>query len=162
MLRRVLFSLVVVASVVVAIAGCGTLSITPPPRFLEVEDFSDSYKAVTPEDSRLWARVFNDDDMGDLAFWQDALKEDLTKNRGYVLVSEADTSAGGVKGREVVLETTVNGRPVRELLALFVTPAGIPFLTEHHHVHVIEYVADKDRFDAELTAVRAAVASYQP
>jgi hypothetical protein len=136
-------------------AAC--VSITPPPRFLVVDEGCTDLKAVTPEDSRLWVRAFDDDDRGGLAFWQDALKEDLTKNRGYVVVSEGDTTASGVKGREYVLETTVNGRPVRELLSLFVTSGWFS-----DTVHVIEYVADKDAFDSELPGVRAAVQSYRP
>ena len=51
----------------------------------------------------------------------DALLEDLRKNRGYLIVTEGDAKdANGNAGKEVVLETTVNGRPVRELLTLFV------------------------------------------
>jgi hypothetical protein len=139
------------------LVSVGCVTITPPPRFLVVDEGCDDLKAVTPEDSRLWVRTFDDDDRGGLPFWQDALKEDLTKNRGYVVMSEAETAAGSVKGHEYVLETTVNGRPVRELLVLFVTEGWFS-----DSVHVIEYVADKDAFDKELPAVRAAVQTYKP
>lgn len=147
-------SCVVLAALSLAL-GC--VSIAPPARFLVVDEGCDELKAVTPEDSRLWVRTFDDDDQGGLPFWQDALKEDLTKNRGYVVVSEGDASAGDAKGHEYVLETTVNGRPVRELLVLFVT-GGFFWDT----VHVIEYVADKDVFEQELPAVRTSVQSYRP
>lgn len=150
-----LAALLALCGALATLGGCITL--TPPPRFLVVEDGVSSWKAVTPEDSRLWVRVFDDEDGGGLAFWQDALKADLVDNRGYVLVSEGEAKAGGVVGREYILETTVHGRPVRELLTLFVTSGLFA-----DHVHVIEYVADKDAFEAELAAVRAAVATYSP
>jgi hypothetical protein len=135
----------------------GCVHIEAPPRFLVVTDDWGDWRAVTPEDSRLWVRVFDDDDDGDLAFWQDALKDDFMNNRGYVLVSEGDTQASGAKGREFVVETTVNGRTVRELLALFVTDGLLS-----HQVHVVEYVAEKETFEKELPAVRAAISTYSP
>src|SRR3979409_1240908 len=86
------------------------ISFTPPDRFLIVHNSGDDLKAITPEESKLWIRNFDDDDKGGLAFWKDALRADLKDSRGYILVSEGDIKDGaGTAGKELVLESTVNG-----------------------------------------------------
>ncbi|HEY4221874.1 MAG TPA: hypothetical protein VGO62_11030 [Myxococcota bacterium] len=134
----------------VFLSSSACISLTPPDRFLVVDNGSDSLKAISPEESKLWVRDFNDDDKGGLAFWHDALVDDLKKNRGYLVVAEADVKDGkGTPGKELVLESSVNGRTVRELLDLFVY-GGIFSDT----IRVAEYVAEKDTFDKEVDGVR--------
>lgn len=142
---------------VLALASCATI-MDPPERFLVVDEGGDFVKAITPEESKLWLRDFADDDRGGLAFWRDALLKDLKDNRGYVLVSEAPAKdSAGTPGHELVLESTVNGRTVRELLALFVYE-GLFGDT----IRVVEYVAEKDTFDKEVAAVRASLTTIRP
>ena len=71
------------AFVVVTAGGCATLQMDVPDRFLVIKEEGDSLKAMTPEESRLWVRDFNDDTRGSLTFWRDALRGDLLKGRGY-------------------------------------------------------------------------------
>ena len=136
----------------------GCLTMKAPDRFLVTERGGDELKAITPEESKLWVRSFDDDDQGGLPFWRDALLEDLKKNRGYVVVSEGESKDGnGNAGKELVLESTVNGRPVRELLALFVY-GGMWSDT----IRVVEYVAEKEQFEKEVAGVRASIATMEP
>jgi hypothetical protein len=131
---------------------------TPPERFMKTAESGSQLKAVTPEESKLWIRDFDDDDQGGLAFWHDALVKDLKDNRGYVVIADVDTKDGsGNAGKELVLESTVNGRPVRELLALFVYGGWLS-----DRIRVVEYVAEKPQFDKEVDGVRKSFATLKP
>ena len=144
-------------SSLLVLASCAAI-MTPPERFLVVDEGGSFVKAITPEESKLWLRDFPDDDQGGLAFWRDALKADLQDNRGYVVISEAAvTDSAGTAGHEFVLESTVNGRTVRELCALFVY-AGWWSDT----IRVVEYVADKEAFESEVASVRASLTTIRP
>ena len=52
----------------------------------------------------------------------------------------------------MVLETTLSGRPVRELLAVFVVPGWWS-----NTIRVVEYVADKEAFTTEVEGVRTSL-----
>lgn len=141
---------------VVALASA-CVSLEPPARFLVTDRTGDELKAITPEESKLWVRRFTDEDRGGLDFWKDALKSDLKDNRGYVLLSEGPATDGtGAAGHVMTLETTVNGRPVRELIAVFVRPGLLD-----DSLWVLEYVAPKDVFDKEVESVRASLATLK-
>jgi hypothetical protein len=145
-----------IALLLVSTSAC--ITFTPPDRFLVVRRGIDELKAITPEESKLWIRSFDDDDKGGLAFWRDALKTDLKDNRGYVVISEADVKDGAnTPGKEMVLESTVNGRPMRELMDVFVYGGWLS-----DTIRVVEYVAEKPRFDAEIEGVRKSVSTLKP
>ena len=147
----------ILGSMVGALFACATI-MDAPERFLVVEEGGDRIKAITPEESKLWLRDFADGDKGGLAFWRDALKADLVDNRGYVVVGEgAATDSAGTPGHEFILESTVNGRTVRELLALFVYDGSFA-----DTIRVVEYVADKETFEKEVAAVRASLNTIRP
>jgi hypothetical protein len=140
------------------IASSACITFTPPDRFLVVKRGGDELKAITPEESKLWIRSFDDDDKGGLAFWRDALKADLKDNRGYVVLSEADVKDGAnTPGKELVLESTVNGRAVRELMDVFVYGGWFG-----DTIRVVEYVAEKARFDGEVDGVRKSITTLKP
>lgn len=140
------------------VASSSCISFTPPDRFLVVKNTGSELKAITPEESKLWIRDFDDDDKGGLAFWKDALRADLKDSRGYVVISEGDVKdANGTAGKELVLESTVNGRAVRELLSLFVYPGFF-----NDSIQVVEYVAERASFDKEVDGVRKSITTLKP
>ncbi|MBN2358200.1 MAG: hypothetical protein JXR83_02025 [Deltaproteobacteria bacterium] len=142
-------------AVVGALLAGGCVSIQAPKDFLVVDKGIDEIKAVTPDDAKLWVRTFDDPDGGDLAFWSKTLKLDLTKNRGYVLLGEEPIEdKQGRQGAALLLETTLQGKPTRELLALFVLP-GWP----DNRIRVVELVADKETFERVLPDVKQAIAT---
>jgi hypothetical protein len=144
-------SLLLCVGVAVAASSCVTME--TPKTFLVIDRGTAELKATTPDDDRLWVRTFDDDVKGDLSFWRDALKNDLVKNRGYTLLSEGTaTDASGAQGAELVLEATVDGRAYQELVALFVYEGALG-----NTIRVVEFVAEKDRFAAQLDDVRASV-----
>ncbi len=148
----------ILAALLTVTFGTSCVTMTPPERFLVVDDGGDYLKAITPEESKLWLRDFPDADKGGLAFWKDALKADLKDNRGYIVISEAAVKDGaGTPGHEFVLESTVNGRTVRELLALFVYAGWFD-----DTIRVVEYVADKETFEKEVAGVRASLSTIEP
>lgn len=134
-----------------ALSGC--LTMQAPDRFLIVERGPGVLRAITPEESKIWARDFDDETKATLAFWKDAVKADLIKNRGYTLVGESQIQdGGGHQGLLMTLEATLGGRPVRELLAVFVIDGVFS-----NTVRVAEYVADKEAFDVEVEGVKKAL-----
>ena len=145
------------AFVVVTAGGCATLQMDVPDRFLVIKEEGDSLKAMTPEESRLWVRDFNDDTRGSLTFWRDALRGDLLKGRGYTLIEESTAKDGhGNDGIVLVVETTLSGRPIKELLAVFVVPGWFS-----NTIRVAEFVADKEAFDAEVAGIRTALSTLK-
>ncbi len=151
MLRNISALLVVVAG----LGGCLTMQV--PERFLVVDRSAGSLRALTPEESKILVRTFDDDTKASLSFWKDAVKADLIDNRGYTLINESETQDGdGHTGILMTLEATLGGRPVRELLAVFVIPGLFD-----NEIRVAEYVADKEAFDAEVAGVKTAFTTLQ-
>ena len=157
-LRDSLKSVVRSLSLLCAVASStACVSMQVPERFLVVERDCGSLRALTPEESKLWVRDFDDDTKAALPFWKDALKADLIENRGYTLIEEGAINDGaGHEGITMTLEVTLSGRPVREQLSVFVLPGMFG-----NTVRVVEYVADKDAFDKEVTGVKAAIATLR-
>lgn len=154
-MNRTISALATVTLLATLLGGC--VSLEPPARFLVTDRSGDELKAITPEESKLWVRRFDDEDKGGLDFWKDALKSDLKDNRGYVLLSEGPATDGtGATGHVMTLETTVNGRPVRELIAVFVRPGMFG-----DSLWVLEYVAPKDVFDKEVASVQSSLATLK-
>lgn len=152
---RALRVLVVGLALSALAAGCATLEL--PERFLVVERGVGEVKAITPDESKVWLRDFEEAG-GDLAFWSEALEGDLVNNRGYVLLEKkAITDGAGKAGNELLFETQAMGRPVRYLIAVFVYDS----LFGTSRIRTIEYVADKDVFDVHVEDVRKAIASHR-
>ncbi|HEY1100305.1 MAG TPA: hypothetical protein VGF99_15310, partial [Myxococcota bacterium] len=132
--------LIAAAVVVSAGSGCATITMTPPERFLVVEEECDSLKAMTPEESKIHVRDFDDDTRGSLTFWRDAVKADLMKQRGYLLLDESAVKDGlGNEGIALTMESTIGGRTVKELLAVFIIEGWFS-----NTIRVAEFVADKE------------------
>ncbi len=156
-MNRVTITLALALALVLALASGACVSLDAPARFLVTDRSGDALKAITPEESKLWVRRFDDEDKGGLDFWKDALKGDLKDNRGYLLLGEAPVKDGtGAAGHSMTLETMVNGRPVRELIAVFVRPGLLG-----DSIWVLEYVAPKDVFDNEVESVRASLSTLR-
>ena len=144
-------------AIAVALLGTSCVTMQVPKDFLVVDKGIGELKAVTPEDAKLWVRTFDDPDGGDLAFWSKTLKNDLTKNRGYLLVGEEPIKdKQGREGVALLVDTTLQGKPTRELLALFVLP-GWP----DNQIRVVELVAEKEVFERALPDVKQAIATLE-
>ena len=154
MSRRATTRAVLAGLALAVLAGCRTpLSLGLKEDFLVVERGRDRLRAVAADGSRVRMRQW-DTDGGSLEFWREALRTNLTEGRGYVLAQEGPfTTVGGTPGHEMVLDTTINGRPVRYLVALWVMDGG----GDDARVRVVEYVADKPVFERHVTGVRQAI-----
>jgi hypothetical protein len=143
--------------IILALSTSACISMQLPSEFLLIDRSMSQLKAINPDEDKLWVRDFTDPDRGDLNFWRQTLKNDLTQNRGYVLLDEAAIKDGnGVQGVTFVVETTHQGRPMRELIAVFVYPGLL-----EQRIRVVELNAEKARFDVLVDEVRAAIATLQ-
>jgi len=141
-----------VAVLALVLAGCRAgLSIEPPPSFLVIARDRREVKAITPDEVKLWVREFDDPHGASASFWGDTLRNELLKNRGYVLIGERKVSdRDGREGLELLMEATAQGQAHRYLMTLFVGEGRI---------RVGELVGPKPVFDRYLEDVRKALAS---
>ncbi|MEW6743828.1 MAG: hypothetical protein AB1486_13820 [Planctomycetota bacterium] len=147
--------------VVLALAtltGCAAISMKVPQGFLQLETPRDELKATSPDEAKIWVREFEDPNKGDLAFWADVLRKDLTRNRGYELVEEGATrDVQGRPGTWMQFELVLGGEPQGYLVAVFVIEGS-----SANTIRVAELVARKPVFDASVGAVREALATLAP
>jgi hypothetical protein len=128
------------------------------PSFHVLEEGTDSLKAMTPDDARLWVREFGDSTKGNLSFWSQALRNDLVSNRGYTLIEERKVKdADGHDGAEMLFEVTAGGRAQRYIVALYVFEGLFS-----NTIRVAEYVAPKELQDKYEAEVRKAFAAISP
>jgi hypothetical protein len=132
----------------------GCISMTAPPDFLVLEDSSSrEWKAVTPDDAKILVREFGDGYQGDLKFWSEVVKKDFIENRGYTLIQEGKAKGPDDReGTEFLFECTVQARPQRYMLSLFVIEGSMS-----NTVCTVEYVAPKDVFEKHLENVKNAI-----
>jgi len=133
-------------------SGCGTVNLPLSSSFLVKEKTREELRAITADEARVLVREFHEVG-GDLAFWLAAIKRNMVDGRGYVLLTEKPVHDGrGRAGSELVFDTTVGGRPLRYLVAVFVTPDG-----DERDIRTVEYVADKGTFDLYVEDVRGGI-----
>lgn len=131
-----------------ALQGCAKL--TPPAGFLEVESSRRELKAVAADESLYWTRTFDVPKDSDLAFWSEALENELVAERGHVVLDKKKTTVGGIDAIELTIEGTFGGEAKRYWMVFFLEAGRRP------KVVTIEYIADKAAFEKHLAAVRTA------
>jgi hypothetical protein len=135
----------------------GSRNLRGPDGFLRLETGGDELKATTPDGARLWVREFDDRDCGTLAFWAEAVENDLVENRGYVRDRGAEIEdADGHPGRLQRYSATAAGEPHGYLIAIFVIE-GVNTNT----IRTAEFTAPRATFDAHAAAVEAALRTIE-
>lgn len=133
-----------------------------PPDFLRIGRSGHEYKAITPDDGRLWVREFANDDDGTLEFWATTLQNDLVQKRGYELVGTTTTRDGaGHDGTQFECRAVANGERYGYLVSVFAVPRSFPLFSAPT-IMVVEFTAREAVFTARLDAVRDAIASLRP
>lgn len=140
------------AALLPLLALCGCAGVGAPADFLDVDAPARQTKAVAADDSLFWYREFRDGDRGDLAFWSGALKTEFIDRRGYTLVGESAAELAGEPSLELTFDVTVGGIARRYLMALAVDEGWL-----WNGVHVAEYLATREAFDAHREAVGRAL-----
>jgi hypothetical protein len=139
---------------------CGCISMEVPKDFLVLEKGTSSFKAVSPEEARIWVRKFKDPLEGDLTFWSGVLRQDFVTNRGYTLVEERDVKGPEDRdSHESIFETMVQGVPHRYLVSVFIVEGWLWFSNK---IYVTEFVAEKTLFEKDLEEVRKAILTVEP
>lgn len=135
---------------ILALTSCSTP--TSPDGFLMVEGSRRELKAIAPDDSLYWVREFRDGMKGDFDFWSETLENEFVGNRGYTLLDKRSLEWDGVPGVEFLFEVTSGGRARRYLITMATRPGALA-----NTIRVAEYVADKEKFEEHVGAVRAAL-----
>ena len=139
------------------LGACSSLTADLPSDFMQLRTANHEFKATSPDGARVWAREFEDYDQGGVSFWAEALKNDLTEGRGYVLESSDSVRDGeGNEGRQMQLKTTFGGERWGYLVAVFVLPGS-----SSNTIRVFEFTAREAVFETYLEQVSASVATLQ-
>jgi len=140
------------------LAGACAIEMDLPEPFLQLDTPGSWLKATTPDDARLWVREFADPDQGSVQFWSEALKNDLTRNRGYALVETGEArDQEGREGVRMEFRTTTQGERVGYLVAVFVLPGS-----SSNTIRVLEFTAREAVFASHVDAVVVAIGSLRP
>jgi len=133
----------------------GGVSMKIPDGFIMVDRDRDQIKAISPDESKLYLRRFEVTKRADLAFWSEALKNNLVERRGYVLVEERPvTDPKGHDGRELLFEVVSQGETHHYLIALYVSDG--PFWSSKGSVRVVQFAASLPAFANHVEVVRDA------
>jgi hypothetical protein len=145
--------------VLLGLSACA-LQMDLPPEFLRLHaQEAGDLRAVTADDARIWVRDLEVDDGATLDFWMAALASDLRDARGYELTDDGAIEDGeGRQGKALRASVVVEGERCGWFAAVFLLPGG---MLSHDHVRVVEFAARQHAFDAQIDAVRAAVASLR-
>ncbi len=83
----------------VLLAGCQVSKIRTPSGFVEVDNYRDEFRAVSPEGVTLAYRTEENPKDGTPAFWAKAIKRTLVEQKGHQVKAEEDlTSTSGMSG----------------------------------------------------------------
>ncbi len=167
---RLMRSSILPAIALVLVAGCGAgAQLTTPNGFGVLDDQKEYvYRATSPDGVVLAIRGEPNELRANLEFWADALDRKLRNQsisgscgpghvnqpQCYVADGEptAARSSAGIPGKQLRYTITVNGRPHRYWLTVFVTEGK---------VWMVEAGGDKDRFTGKTEeAVKKAIESF--
>jgi hypothetical protein len=153
------FAALVALTLAALLGGC--IAMQAPPSFLVIKESPSQFKAVSPDDARIWVHEFDDPyEGGTLDFWAQTMKADFVQGRGYTLIEEGKAKDGeGREGIEYVFEVTAGGAAQRYLVDIFYVEGCF---CGDNEICVVEFVARKPLFEKYLADVRAAVATLEP
>ena len=132
-------------------------SFAPPDGYVGIERPRRAYEleAVSALNCRYRIRRVDAGANGTLSFWTDAITNELVKSRGYERVAaEPITTSSGVTGHELRFRTASGGIEYSYLVSLVPDRSWLS-----DSILVVEAGGVADVFEADLAAIRAAVAS---
>jgi len=138
-------------------AGCRIVD--PPRGYVELDSPPSPYafQAVSPEDNRFAVRVVDNEGDGSLAFWVQAVRNQLERNRGYVFVSDADlTTTAGLPGKELLFETSSKGVKYLYLVGIFPYSSLL-----ESGIYIVEAGGEEATMKNDLDTLRKAVKSLR-
>jgi hypothetical protein len=113
------------ALVSLATTACGRpFKVETAPGFVELENQADTsdyrYRATTPEGVTFGVRVIEDEERGDLRFWQQALTLQLRDVTGYALLDVTDVKAiDGTPGKLLRFGHDEDAKPYQYQVAFY-------------------------------------------
>jgi hypothetical protein len=143
-------TLAVFVSAIVAADGCDR--IPTPEGFVELKPVGAySYRAVSADGAVILVRSVENPKQGTLAFWTQAVKNELVASRGYTLDGEsAVKTKGGLAGTELTMRTHLEGVEYLYVVTLFV---------RGNRVVIVEATGPKTALTPSLPKIREAIRS---
>jgi hypothetical protein len=141
-------------ALLVAFTTSCAIGVDLPDGYLRIDSPWGQVKALTPDDSRLWIREFDAEEEATLAFWTEALRNDLVDRRGYVPTSEPEpvTDGDGVEGTIQSFTIRYQGVEYGYLIAVFV---------DGDDVRTAEFAAPATDFAARAPAIRESLGTIR-
>lgn len=137
-------------------AGCNAVCLETPESFVAMERVRSRlyYKAVSPDNAVITVSSFEHKDKGNLEYWAEILKREMTLRKGYTLKSTEPVKAkGGMEGRRLVFHTQSGTTKFVYAANLFVTKK---------YIHVMETAAKEADYPKHQAAFDAALGSLKP
>ncbi len=137
-------------------AACNKFAVTTPEHFVSLKRWRSTtgYKAVSPDNAVIAIRSFKHRDKGDLAYWAEILRREMTLRKGYTLVkTEKVKTDRGHPGQRLVFRARSGKSHYTYAVALFVTGSWI---------HVVQTAAKDKTYTAYQGAFDDVIASFRP
>ncbi len=148
MQKALVFAALLAASL--SSSACGRpFKVETAPGFVELENQSDasaySYRATTPEGVTFGIRVIEDEERGDLKFWQQALTLQLRDVTGYALLGVDDVKAlDGTPGKLLRFGHDEDAKPYLYQVA---------FYQAQKRLFLVEAGATKEQMERQKTQI---------
>ncbi|MDY0001474.1 MAG: hypothetical protein RBU30_09290 [Polyangia bacterium] len=151
-----LTSIALICSLGGALWGCNAASLKTPDSFVSMERVRSRnyFKAVSPDNAVITVSSFEHKDKGNLGYWTEILKREMTLRKGYTLKAVDPVKAkDGLEGRRLTFQT--QSGTVKYLYAahLFVTKK---------YIHVMETAAKEADYPKHQAAFDEALGSLSP
>ncbi len=153
-----LLRLLRVAAVTLTLAACGRpFKVETAPGFVELDNQSVAsdyqYRATTPDGLTFAVRVIEDEERGDLKFWQQTLTLQLRDVTGYALLGVDDMKApDGTPGKLLRFGHDEDGKPYLYQVA---------FYQAQKRLFVVEAGGTKEQMDKQRAQVDAMLRSVE-
>lgn len=120
-----------------------------PKGFVSVNASGFVYKAVSPDGAVIGIRARGNEEKGDLDFWSEVFKREMTEAKGYTPGPEQNiTSADGVAGKLLSFDVPDDRTPHQYQVALFIS---------EEYIVSLETLCESPHCDRHKAAFEAAI-----
>ncbi len=149
--------ILIVSLAFVGLAGCGyAFEATTPPGFVELKDQDHAgyaYRATNADGLVIAVRQLDNDPKGELAFWEQAIENQLRQRAGYSLLDKRDAkSTDGTPGRQLRFGHDEGKTPHLYYVTVFVND---------RRIYLVEAGGTKELVEGHAAELESAVARFR-
>ena len=140
-------------------SGCGAgFHVEAPRDFVSLDDASThargyAMRATSADGVVMGVRALDNDRHGSTEFWVEAIRNQVRRDQGYALTSEADvTAATGEAGHQMRFGHDDGGHPYVYWVTVYVTT---------DRIFVVEAGGRRDRFEAATAQLESALTTFR-